>query len=546
MPKFTVTIESILGGISSNAYMGRTDQFHASIGIDPDRPIQTSGVTKTSGVLVPSSAEDVSGVVLSGYPLWIVTNPKGTASELIYVYASDGEFISYVNAGGTGTLEGTPTSGAGNGMAYYNNYVYLATPTNVSRYGPLDGTPTLTNTVWTGTTLGSQAALADALYPTQRGVTLPNHPMHVHIDNKLYVGDTVTAANANKGRGVIHWIRTTRTTDEGDTNDGSTYGAFYLPFGYTPTDIESWGTDVVVAAIPNTDSVAGRFSNAKLFFWDAINAPTLPYKVVELQDPLVTALLNHNGNLYLWTGSYGSGIASDSVGGVRLSVYQGGYTIKQLTFQEEGLPPIPGGVAASGNRIIWTGYTSYPEDQICLWAYGYKDGNLPAVLHNIVTGSATASGTTWTSTAVAVVEQVSFGADPRLWMGWKDGAVTQDFGIDRINATANVARPAVYRSLIYSMKQPFRINKLSLPLGAAVAADMTLIPTILTDDLSASTALTTINSTNYAASERRVVMFPSVFGTNNFCLQLRWSGTAILPVNLPIIIEGETLNDATR
>ena len=562
MAKFQIKINSILGGISANAYQGRADQFHASIGIDPDRPIQTSGVTKTAGVLTPSSASDVSGAVLSGYPVWITTNPKGTSSEGIYVYASDGEFISYVNAAGTGTLEGTPTSGVGNGMAYYNNYIYLATPTDISHYGPLTETPVLTNTRWTGSTGAGPTfnltALGNATYPTQRGVTIPNHPMHVHSDNKLYVGDFDTiAAEANRGRGLIHWIRTTRTTDEGDTNDGTTRSAFLLTWGYAPTDIESWGTDLVVAAIyvggANTAGtlidlgVAMRQPSAKLFFWDAINAPSLPYKVVDLPDPLVTALLNHNGNLYIWTGSYGSGIASDSVGGTRLSVFAGGYSIKQLAFLEEGLPPIAGGVAASGGRIVWGGYTSYPEDAICMWGYGYKDDNLPKALHNIAVGSPTigASLTTWTATAVAAVEQPSFGADPRWWMGWKDGAATQDFGIDRINAVSNTSRLSVWRSFIYPIGQPFKINKISLPLGSAVAADMTLIPIILTDDLSTSTAQTTINSTNYAASQRRIVLYPTIQGLNNFCLQLRWSGIAILPVNLPIIIEGETLNDAT-
>jgi len=542
MPKFTVTIDSILGGISSNAYQGRRDQFHASIGIDPYRPIQTSGIPKTSGMLIPNIAGDVAGVALSGYPVWIITNPKGTANELIYVYASDGESIPYANAGGTAGTVATPTSGAGNGAAYYNNYVYYATPTDISRDGPLDGTPVMTNTVWSGATLGTQTALSNALYPAQRGVTLPNHPMHVHIDNKLYVGDTVTAANANKGKGVIHWIRTTRVTDEGDTNDGSTYGAFFLPFGYAPTDIESWGTDLVVAAIPNSDDSSIRKGNAKLFFWDAINSPSLPYKVVELPDPLVTALLNHNGNLYIWTGSYGTSGITDSVGGTRFSVFLGGYSVKQLVFQEEGLPPIAGGVAAQGNRIVWGGYVQYPEDAICLWAYD----TLTGAVHNIAVGSQTPSQTTYTATAIAAVEQTAFGSDPRWWMGWKDGAITEDFGIDRIGAGSNGAEPSVWRSLIYSAGRPFRINKISIPLGVAVAANMTLIPTIFVDDLSASTVGTTINSTNYDNSQRRIVQYPARYGENNFCLQLRWSGTAILPVNLPIIIEGETLKDETR
>lgn len=547
MADFRITIDSVLGGISPNPYLGMRNQYHAAIGVDPDRPIQTSGVTKTSGMLVPSQATDVSGAGLSGYPVWIVTNPKGTTDEAIYVYASDGEFLSYSNAAGnTETVEGTPTSGAGNGMAYYNNFIYLATPTDISRYGPLDGTPTLSNTVWTGATLGTQTALSNASYPTQRGVTLPNHPLFVHIDNKLYVGDTVTANNDNLGRGVVHWVRTKRSSGgvEGNDNDGSTYGAFYLPFGYAPTAFASWGTDLVVAAIPNSSNASIRMGNAKLFFWDAINAPSLPYKVVELPDALVTALLNHNGNLYIWTGSYGASGITDADGGTRLSIYLGGFSIKQLVFLEEGVPPIAGGVAAQSNRIFWGSHVSYPEDAICMWGYGSKDGNLPPALHNVAVGSATPAQTIYRATAVAAVEQTAFGVDPRMWMGWKDGAASQDFGIDRVGIGSN-AEPSVWRSLIYPVGSPFRINKVSFPLGAAVATGMTLIPTILTDDLSSSTALTTVNNTNYASSQRRIVMYPAVYGNNNLCLQLRWSGTAILPVNLPIVIEGEFIEDAT-
>lgn len=545
MAKFHIQIDSILGGISQNAYQGRRNEFHSSIGIDPDRRIFTSGVAKTSGVLMPSSATDFTSTGLSGYPVWFITNPENV---LLYVYASDGELISY-SGFASETVIGVPTSGAGNGAAYYNNYIYLATPTNISRYGPLDNTPVLTNTVWTGTTLGSQTALGNPTYPDFRGVSLPNHPMHVHADNKLYVGDFETADNANEGRGKIHWIRTEQATDPGDTNLGTTQNAFYLPPSYAPIDIESWGMDLVIAAVSLSaatgDDASTRRGNAKLFFWDAINAPALPYKAVQLPDPIVSALLNHNGRLFIWSGSYGSGLSGDGAG-VRLSEFLGGYSVRQLAFIEEGAPPIAGGVAAQGDRVVWGGFTTYPEDSICMYAYGYKNGNIPAAIHNIASSTATPAQTIFTATAVGAVEQAGFGADPRWIMGWKDGAATQDFGIDRINVDFATSRTSVWRSQIYQLPSPFRINKISLPLGRAVGASMTLIPTVFIDDLSASTALTTINNTNYANSERRIVYYPSVHGTNNFCLQLRWTGTATLPVNLPIVIEGETKADATQ
>ena len=200
MAEKTITISNILDGFSQTKYLSSEGSFDSSIGIDPDYPL-TSSDTKTSGVIVPTQYADFSSTGLSVAAMWLITNPKDTN---LYIYATDGELISYSSAltSGSETVIGTPTSGAGNGAVYYNNFLYLMTPTDVSRYGPLDGTPALTNTVWTGSTLGSQRALVNTTYPTLRSVAIPNHSGHVHGDNALYFGDFVA------GKGVIHKIKT--------------------------------------------------------------------------------------------------------------------------------------------------------------------------------------------------------------------------------------------------------------------------------------------------------------------------------------------------
>ena len=537
MPKFTIKIESVLGGIAPNLYQGKVDQFAASIGIDPDQTLGASSDIKTSGVLVPYSPTDISGANLTDHVNWIVTNPK---DENVYVYCDNGRFISYSSALGAETLVNSAGSTVGEGAAYYNNYIYLATGTDINEHGPLDGTPAVTTSVWTGAKLGTQTALGNATYPTQRGVRLPNHPMYVHMDNKLYVGDFETANNARKGRGKVHWIRTTISgaNVEGNLNDGTTQNAFLLPFGYAPTAISSWGTDLVIAAIPMSSAGAGATivqGKAKLFFWDAINAPTLPYREVTLIDPVVTALLNHNGQLYVWSGNMNNG--------VRVSLYEGGYRTKQIAFFEEGFSPPAGCVDGLGNRIAWGAFTTYPENSMSVYALGYKDANLPIALHNIAnTTGVTTVSTNAMVTAVKYVQHASF-ISPRFLVGWKDGAATENFGIDRFGTSAGTS---VWRTLTYAVGKPFRINKVTIPLGTAIAANMTLIPSIRVDDDSTATSLTTINNTNYAVSERRITQYPRVYGNNNFNFQLRWTGTTILPVTLPIVIEGETLHDATR
>ena len=137
MPLKKITISSILGGQASTQYFASKDSYQSSIAVDPDLPLGSD--VKASGCLIPCVYEKFSGANISGYPKWLLTNIK---NALLYAYASDGKIVSYSATLGSETLVGTPTAGAGNGAVYYNNYLYFATPTNISRYGPLDGTPT--------------------------------------------------------------------------------------------------------------------------------------------------------------------------------------------------------------------------------------------------------------------------------------------------------------------------------------------------------------------------------------------------------------------
>jgi len=81
-------------------------------------------------------------------------------------------------------------------------------------------------------------------------------------------------------------------------------------------------------------------------------------------------------------------------------------------------------------------------------------------------------------------------------------------------------------------------------LTETVKANMTLIPKIYVDDEASSTALTTINSTNYIAGERNIVYKNlEIAGNHNFLLELNWSGSVLMPVALPILIDLETIDE---
>ena len=539
MTKQVFSVQSIFEGIAPSQYFARPGNYLAGVGIDPDLPMNDAvGNRQTSGLLRPSGYASFDSGNVNANPYWILTSPK---TALVYTYLNNGRLISYNSslAIASETLIGTPTSGAGNGAAYYNNYLYLPTPTDISYYGPLNDTATLYNARWTGAALGTQTALTNTTYPSIRGSgVMPNHPMHVHTDNKLYFGDFLN------GIGLIHFIKTKRTTKEGDTNDGSTYAtasaSLDLPFGFMPTDIESWGNDIVVSAIQTTNSTLNQ-GRACLFFWDT--ASTSFYNQVWLPDPLITALLNNNGKLYIFSGSISTG--TDVSNGYRISVYLGGQTTKQIYYSESGSPPLAGAVDAVGDRVVWgtfeqlpTTTGASPEYYGVVMALGSKRHDVPQGVHGIINSKASGTAADGIVTAVKNVQQSSF-AYPKFVVGWRDSA---NFGLDSQSTTYGTS---IWRSQMFNIGKKFKITRIRIPLAQAVAANMTITPKVFLDDYSSSSTsgLTVINNTNYPNSERVVVFTPDISGDHNFCLELRSTGTALLVPLFPIEIEITDFND---
>jgi len=526
MAGFTIKIDNILGGQSPTQYFNAPSQFDSSIGIDPDMPVSDTS-TRTSGLLRPTGMSKFSSTNVTGTPLHFLTNPK---DALIYAYMSDGKVTSYTNAltAGSEVLVGTPTSGAGNGAEYYDNYLYFATPTDVSRYGPLNGAAVLTNTYWSGTL--AKTALVNTTYPSINGVAIPNHPMHYHAPtNNLYFGDVVN------GKGTIHYISTTKTTVEGDTDNGSTYAKLTTtPWGYLPTCIESYGSDLVIGCVQGTNATTLQ-RNAVILFWDTV--ATAPNKTIskELPDPLVTAMRNVNGVLYVFLGN--------AQGGTRVIKFAGGYSWQEVAFLEESFPPLVGAVDHWLSRVVFGGNTVYPEASASVWAIGSKNAQLAQnnPLFNIL--KTTSVGSNPYVTAVKYVLQ----ADNKIRqpiVGWKDGS-TQ--GIDKVGTTYGIN---VWRSEIFRIGRPFQINRIRFILAQPMAANMTIVPKIFTDEVRNTYTLQTINNTNYTNSDVNISQNYkggiSVKGQHNFLLELRWTGTALATVSLPITIFGEIIKDAAE
>lgn len=512
----TYKFKSVLGGQSPSTYFGSEGQFLSSIAIDPGESVNST-LIKPSGMIVPIVHEKFSSTGVDSSPNWIVSVP-GNATT--YVYLANGKLVSYSGSLGSETSIGTVSSGNGWGAAYYNDYIYLRAGGDISRYGALSGSPTLTNTVWTGATLGSNQSLSSSGGINFRGYNYPLGKFHEHF-GKLYFIDF------NGSVGKIHFIQTAPT---GGTDLGSTEDALTLPVGFLPTSLDSYGADLGIVCITGSTYTSGttiRMDKAVLFLWDTFSSK--PYRKVDLPDPLATAIYTHNGVPYIWTGSGNSGM--------RLSRYIGGNQIETVLHDEGGFPPPAGAVDAVGNRLAWGGVMTFPSAGVGVFAKGYVNPSLPSnALNNIAKISAT--GTLPVVTCLKFLEQSTVKAKPI--MGWRTDTPSA-FGLDKPSTSATFG--STFYTEMVNVGQPFQVTKLRLPLATGVATNMSVVPTIYVDEASSSTALDTINPTNFPNSERNAVINCNVLGNHNFYIGLAFAGTVSLPILLPIEVTVKLLDD---
>ncbi len=539
----TIRIESILGGHAPTTDFASPDQFRGCLGIDPSLPITDDALGVNayaqypSGLLRPCPFESLSGSAGSGRILWIENHPKSSGGVTQYfTYTTTGSVATFdTNLGTVTGLSDLNDGGtaSGNGCSYYDNYIYFARDTTIARYGPLDGTPAFTDDYWV-TTLG-KTALSDTTYPTFRFGELPNHVLCRHSDGKLYIADVVD------NQGTIHYIKTRKTTVEGDTDDGSTYDKVNVGYGLWPTAMESYG-DLLVIAFCETSAITGvRGKRAKIAFWDTTSENINNITWVEFPNSIVTALKNANGVLYV-----ASSETRETTGqyGLRISKHIGGLSFETVANFLNGDAVGPGAIDAIGDRLFFGGTSRVPSigsgntGVSAVFSIGLEDNKLGQGLFGIGRG---ADGTMVSALKVVSSRYTNYNL-PALG----HSASVYAYAGSNITGSRNI----LWWSQTYRLGQKFKITKIRIPLAQTLATNMTVTPKIYTDNGSGtsytggtSAGLSVINSTNYP-NQRSVVMRPeNLTGENNFWLELAWSGSVLCVVGLPITIEYELIDD---
>lgn len=531
-----IVIDSILGGHSIASHSSAPDQYLGSVGIDPSESVWgtggqqglTAGGFGAGACITPVGVTKISGT-LNSTVVWMETSPK---DNNLYVYDGQGSVYTF-NVSNTFTSlsdGGTMSGGAsatgnglstGNGMAYYDNYMYFAKNTTIARYGPLNGTPTFDGDYW-GTTLGKTALENTESYPNN----IPNHVLFRHSDGRLYICDVVG------NNGTLHYIKTKKTTVEGDTDDGSTYNALTMGYGLWPTALSHSGTQLAIGlyeGIPSGTNTR-RKKSAKLAFWDPANSVRIDQILWdEFPDDCINALVNVNGILKIVSGQAGQV-------GFRVSTYIGGYSIQEDAFFSGGSQPKAGGVIGKSSRLVFGSSISYDStsNRACVFALGTRQAGLSGGLFNILPSSATDN--------VAEITAVAYnpGIPDSIYSAWAGGGV---FGIDKESSDcSNTYGSAFWFSKIYSIGRPFKITKIILNLEKAVASGLILTPSVWGDTANSKTVLTTINNTTYPNQKQIILRPENLVCLYNFFLELSWTGTLATSVVLPIIIEYEIID----
>lgn len=531
MGEIKLRIDSILGGIAPAIHAAGKGQFLASQGIDPEVDV----LKYPSGYIMPTGFTAFSGAALNAAPTWLLTSNHNTK---VYAYCDNGRLVSYDNTLGSETNAGTPTSGAGNGAVILNDYLCLMTPTDVSVYGPLSGSPSITNTWWT--TTASLTAFANSLNAATRNVYYPNHAAHLHSDGKAYICDY----NGLRGR-----INKLGITSAG-ANDGSAYDVLALPTGFRPYDLETFGTDLAIVGSSAGTDTATKQGGAFLVLWDTFS-PSF-YRQIPIPGAMATAVLNVGGVLYIWAGSVDYGYS--------LFRYTGGFGVEQVWSTHEGSPPFAGAVDAVGDRVVWGAFTTSSgpyQGGACLFSKGYQNKRLgPAdAIHNI--GVVNTGQTLPVVSAVKYVQQAQNTKYPVI--GWRtDTSAT--YGLSKYSASA-VKAFCSFASEVFSINRPFAVRDIRLPLTAAVSVggDPIISPYIYYDDATTYKALNSIGLGNYpglstvkyeALEIEQAATVDSNGGVsgfvanNNFMLYVQISSIAAQTgIALPIEITVETLDN---
>lgn len=358
-----------------------------------------------------------SSTNITDLPKWI---EHDAVNGVTYAYGDDGKFYSETSSW---TALTTPTTAAGQGMRIWNDYVYLRKTSAIARYGPLSGSPSLSQS-WQSTNVQTEN----------------DHGPIIEFLGNLYFAN---------GRYLGEWDETSWT-----------YNKITLPVGWKIRCMAVVGEFLVMGGWKGSNVY--DYEKGYLWFWNGADDGVSSF--MEVNEGAVNAMCSINNNLFFVAGSRGE-----------LYYYNGVITpvrqISNLLAGDDYIDVFPGAMTGRGGDLVIgvAGKTDSTTITQGVYTYGQSSKNYPRALNisNIIS-TGTKTGTTLKIGALHTVGPNEF------YIGWEDTTATN--GIDKVSGTTPYAT-ATYNSLWFDdgdphlEKEPERFKFTFKPLAANESID---------------------------------------------------------------------------
>lgn len=378
------------GGISESSKEGLPGSFQFSQGINiRDEPSQFS--------LLPAP-EKVSGSVITAMVKWMVSGAP--YNDNIYAYDETGTLYKQ-NVEGVWSVMGQFDNSHGQGMAVYDNYLYLTLDQNIAKYGPLSSDPEFLSAT---------------------------------------VGDWQTGLNDTSEFGFAPIISFKEGFAVGHGNNVAWYdGAVFtidrleFPPGLYVSAICQIQEFLTIGTINGTDPLTN--DRGYVFAWDG-TAETFNF-FNNCEEGGINALVNRKNQLLSIAGSSGN-------------IYVGYDPFEQL----HQLPKLPvtssvqvyPGAVCTWKSNVYFGFAGFSTDTNFvrgMYSWGSKSRKYPDVLNLDFIPSTGNSGSTVRITS-------ALGLGNTMYFAWVDGT---SYGIDKVEDTNDYQSIGIFESLIFDDKR---------------------------------------------------------------------------------------------
>lgn len=377
-----IIIKDFQDGIAQSPHLGFADMRNLDI-------------TSIPGVAFPNyKTTKASDNNITGLLKWVVPD---VGNDAYYGVDSDAKvYISSNGASWTLVSGNTTSSGDGDGIAVWKDYLFVARNSAIDVYGPLSGIAAWTNS-WK--TLTENGTTMETAY----------HPMVVASDDVLYIGNRSTVASV-----------TELTTFAPGTAASFSYTteALRLPSTHQIKCMAELGNRLMIGTWTSNTNVLSP-SVASIYPWNKIN-PSFDDIPIQLAEKGVHQMITVDNFLYV-------------VAGLEGAIYR---TNGSSTVKIGKLPRSITGVSAGGKLVFFPGAITYHRDRIHfgvssgadsysgigVWSIDPRTGVLNYE-HQISTG-------TTTSTSILYISSLNSINSDRYTIGWRDNTT---YGTDKVD-----------------------------------------------------------------------------------------------------------------